>query len=76
MRRTRDAVDNDTVDLITTMVASVFIDGGNEMGLREREAGAKRGEAVLTHPLRHQASVWPVSATGRLSLAIRQVLRG
>jgi hypothetical protein len=74
MRRTRDKVDNDTGDLITTMVASGFIDGGNEMALREREASAKRGEAVLTRPLRHQAAVRPVSANGRLSLAKRTVV--
>ena len=30
MRRAIDAVDKDTADLITTLVASAFVDGGKE----------------------------------------------
>ena len=30
IRRAIDAVDKDTADLITTLVASAFVDGGNE----------------------------------------------
>ena len=36
MRRAIDAVDRDTADLITTMVASAFVDGKND-GVSERE---------------------------------------
>ncbi len=39
MRRAIDAVDRDTADLITTMVASAFVDGKND-GASERETVA------------------------------------
>ena len=38
MRRAIDAVDKDTEDLITTLVASAFVDGGKEMLARNPEA--------------------------------------
>ena len=38
MRRAIDAVDKDTADLITTLVASAFVDGGKEMLARKHEA--------------------------------------
>jgi uncharacterized membrane protein YebE (DUF533 family) len=41
MRRAIDAVDRDTADLITTMVASAFVDGKND-GASERETIANR----------------------------------
>jgi len=41
MRRAIDAVDRDTADLITTMVASAFVDGKND-GSSERETIANR----------------------------------
>ena len=42
MRRTIDAVDKDTADLITTLVASAFVDGGKEMLARNHEADNER----------------------------------
>ena len=42
MRRAIDAVDKDTADLITTLVASAFVDGGKEALARIHEAGAER----------------------------------
>ena len=42
MRRAIDAVDKDTADLITTLVASAFVDGGKEMLARKHEADAER----------------------------------
>ena len=42
MRRAIDAVDKDTADLLTTLVASAFVDGGKEMLARNHEAGAER----------------------------------
>jgi hypothetical protein len=44
MRRAIDAVDGDTADLITTMVASAFLDGRNEGALGEQAASATRKE--------------------------------
>jgi hypothetical protein len=41
MRRAIDAVDKDTADLITTMVASAFVDGKSD-GSSERETIANR----------------------------------
>ena len=41
MRRAIDAVDKDTADLITTLVASAFVDGGKEMLARNPEADAE-----------------------------------
>jgi len=41
MRRAIDAVDKDTADLITTLVASAFIDGRKEMLARNPEADAE-----------------------------------
>jgi tRNA(Arg) A34 adenosine deaminase TadA len=42
MRRAIDAVDKDTADLITTLVASAFVDGGKEMLARKHEADTER----------------------------------
>jgi hypothetical protein len=42
MRRAIDAVDKDTADLITTLVASAFVDGGKEALARNREADPER----------------------------------
>jgi hypothetical protein len=42
MRRAIDAVDGDTADLITTMVASAFLDGRNEGALGEQTSSATR----------------------------------
>ena len=41
MRRAIDAVDKDTVDLITTLVASAFVDGGKEKLSCNPEADAE-----------------------------------
>ena len=41
MRRAIDAVDRDTADLITTMVASAFLDGKNEGAAGQQDADAK-----------------------------------
>ena len=41
MRRAIDAVDKDTADLITTLVASAFVDGDKEMRARNPEADAE-----------------------------------
>jgi hypothetical protein len=41
MRRAIDAVDKDTADLITTLVASAFVDGGTEMLARNPESDAE-----------------------------------
>lgn len=42
MRHAIDAVDGDTADLITTMVASAFLDGRNEGALSEQTSSATR----------------------------------
>ena len=42
MRRAIDAVDKDTADLITTLVASAFVDGGKEVLVQDQGAGAQR----------------------------------
>ncbi len=42
MRRAIDAVDKDTADLITTLVASAFVDGGKEMFERNSNTDAER----------------------------------
>ena len=42
MRRAIDAVDKDTADLITTLVASAFVDGGKEMFERNPDTDAER----------------------------------
>jgi hypothetical protein len=41
MRRAIDAVERDTADLITTMVASAFLDGKNEGASDQQNANAK-----------------------------------
>ena len=41
MRRAIDAVDGSTADLITTMVASAFVDGKNDEGADQQDANAK-----------------------------------
>jgi hypothetical protein len=41
-RRAIDAVDKDTADLITTLVASAFVDGGKEALVQDQGAGAQR----------------------------------
>jgi hypothetical protein len=41
MRRAIDAVDRDTADLITTMVASAFLDGKNEGAAGQQDADTK-----------------------------------
>jgi hypothetical protein len=41
MRRAIDAVDRDTADLITTMVASAFVDGKNDGAAGQQDANAK-----------------------------------
>jgi hypothetical protein len=42
MRRAIDAVDRDTADLITTMVASAFVDGSNAAASGEEGARHQR----------------------------------
>ena len=42
MRRVIDAVDKDTADLITTLVASAFVDGGREKLARKHDEDAER----------------------------------
>jgi hypothetical protein len=42
MRRAIDAVDKDTADLITTLVASAFVDGAEEKLARSPDTGAER----------------------------------
>jgi len=42
MRRAIDALDKDTADLITTLVASAFVDGGKEMLARDHVADNER----------------------------------
>jgi hypothetical protein len=44
MRRAIDAVDKDTADLITTLVASAFVDGGKEVLVQDQGAGAQRAQ--------------------------------
>ncbi len=39
MRRAIDAVDKDTADFITTLVASAFVDGGKEKLARSPDTG-------------------------------------
>jgi len=41
MRRAIDAADRDTADLITTMVASAFLDGKNEGAPGQQDANPK-----------------------------------
>jgi hypothetical protein len=41
MRRAIDAADKDTADLITTLVASAFVDGKNEGVSGQQDANAK-----------------------------------
>ena len=41
MRRAIDSVDRDTADLITTMVASAFVDGKNDGAAGQQDANAK-----------------------------------
>ena len=41
MRRTLDAVDRDRGDLITTLVASAFVDGANSVAARNEGPAAK-----------------------------------
>jgi hypothetical protein len=41
MRRAIDAADRDTADLITTMVASAFVDGKNDGAAGQRDANAE-----------------------------------
>jgi hypothetical protein len=42
MRRALDAVDKDTADLITTLVASAFVDGGKEAAKHDSGPGAEQ----------------------------------
>ena len=42
MRSAIDAVDKDTADLITTLVASAFLDGGKEILARTPDSDAER----------------------------------
>jgi hypothetical protein len=42
MQRALDAVDKDTADLITTLVASAFVDGGKQVLARKHEADTVR----------------------------------
>jgi hypothetical protein len=42
MRRALDAVDRETADLITTMVASAFVDGQNDQGSGEQQKSGNR----------------------------------
>jgi hypothetical protein len=42
MRRAIDTVDRDTADLITTMVASAFVDGKNDQASRDQETSPKK----------------------------------
>jgi hypothetical protein len=42
MRLAIDAVDKDTADLITTLVASAFVDGGKEKLARNPDTDAER----------------------------------
>jgi hypothetical protein len=41
MRRAIDAADRDTADLITTLVASAFVDGKNDGAAGQQDANAK-----------------------------------
>ena len=41
MRRAIDAVDRSTADLITTLVASAFVDGKNDGAAGQQDANAK-----------------------------------
>ena len=41
MRRAIDAVDRDTADLITTLVASAFVDGKNDGAAGQQSTDAK-----------------------------------
>ena len=41
MRRAIDAADRDTADLITTLVASAFVDGKNDGAAGQQDARAK-----------------------------------
>jgi hypothetical protein len=41
MRRTLDAVDRDTADLITTLVASAFVDGASSVTARNDDSATE-----------------------------------
>ena len=47
MRRAIDAVDRDTADLITTMVASAFVDGKADEGADQQDANAKVKKGLI-----------------------------
>jgi hypothetical protein len=51
MRRALDAVDKDTADLITTLVASAFVDGGKAAALQDQGLSADEVK-------QHAQSVW------------------
>ena len=42
MRRALDAVDKDTADLITTLVASAFVDGGKEAAMHDQRPSVEQ----------------------------------
>ena len=47
MRRAIDACDKDTADLITTMVASAFVDGQKSTQSDEQKASVGRSTALV-----------------------------
>src|SRR5262249_39629922 len=47
MRRTLDAVDRDTGDLITTLLASAFVDGANSVRTQHDDAPSKPEGAFM-----------------------------
>jgi hypothetical protein len=53
LRRAIDALDKDTADLITTRVASAFVDGGKEALARNHEAdgGGEGGHVAKLPPV-------------------------
>ena len=51
MRRALDAVDKDTADLITTLVASAFVDGSKETAKYDQRPGVEQVKA-------HEQSGW------------------
>jgi hypothetical protein len=51
MRRALDAVDKDTADLITTLVASAFVDGSKEAAKYDQKPGVDQGK-------QHEQSGW------------------
>ena len=61
MRRAIDAVDKDTADLITTLVASALVDGGKEKLARNPDTDAEREleDAQLSYrPAAEDKFIW------------------